>query len=210
MRPTSLLLNPSRPYMMELDSLYVIREPLNQISHCLIRHIHFTICHLASRLPSILHASCMVSYKDDLYKLLLVQVMAMPAVFVSAYSSKESFGDTIEIGVDVTHPMLVTLVVFPAATVVIRLAQHGEAIQGIQEHLLEMPTQDKLRALRDRAYIAKAERATLRAMIRTIGAVKTSLHNRMRDERHTRIEIERELALVQEELTQSRISHAQN
>ncbi|GKE48447.1 hypothetical protein Tco_1479705, partial [Tanacetum coccineum] len=146
----------------------------------------------------------------DLYKLLLVLVMAMPAVSVSAYSSEESFRDTIEIDVDVTHPMPVTSAVFPAATVVIRLAQHGEAIQGIQEHLLEMPTQDELRALRDRVYIVEAERATLRAMIRTMGAVKTSLHNRMRDERQTRIEIERQLALVQEELTQSRISHAQN
>ncbi|GJS53414.1 hypothetical protein Tco_0626776 [Tanacetum coccineum] len=151
----------------------------------------------------------MVSYKGDLYKLLLVQVMDVPAVSVSVDSSEESFRDTIEIGVDVTHPVPVTSAVFPAATMVIRLAQHGEAIQGIQEYLLEMPTQEELRTLRDRADIAEAERATLRAMIRTMGAVETSLHNRIRDERQTRIEIERQLALVQEELTQSRISHAQ-
>ncbi|GKD81910.1 hypothetical protein Tco_1348749 [Tanacetum coccineum] len=64
--------------------------------------------------------------------------------------------------------------------------------------------------MRDRAYIAKVERATLRATIRTMGAVETILRNRMRDERQTRIEIEYQLALVQEELTQSRISHAQD
>ncbi|GJU70530.1 hypothetical protein Tco_1256789 [Tanacetum coccineum] len=77
-------------------------------------------------------------------------------VFVD--SSEESFRDTIEIGVDVTHPVPITSAVFPAATMVIRLAQHGR---------------------------------------------------RNRDERQTRIEIEHQLALVQKELTQSRISHAQ-
>ncbi|GJW57161.1 hypothetical protein Tco_0103892 [Tanacetum coccineum] len=91
-------------------------------------------------------------------KLLLVQVMDVPAVSVFVDSSEESFRDTIEIGVDVTHPVPITSAVFPAATMVIRLAQHGR---------------------------------------------------RNRDERQTRIEIEHQLALVQKELTQSRISHAQ-
>nr|GEV22557.1 hypothetical protein [Tanacetum cinerariifolium] len=122
--------------------------------------------------------------------------MAAPAVSVSVDSPEESFGDTIEIGVDVTHPMPVTLVVFPASTVVMRLAQQGQAIRGIPERLLEMPTHEELRALRDRAYITEAERATLRAMIRTMGVVETSLRNCMKDERQTRIEIERHLALV--------------
>ncbi|GJV37815.1 hypothetical protein Tco_1410292 [Tanacetum coccineum] len=136
--------------------------------------------------------------------------MAAPAVSVSADSPEESFGDTTEIGMDVTHPMPVTLAVFPASTVVIRLAQHGEEIWGIQERLLETPTQEELRALRDRADIAEAERATLRATIRTMGVVEMSLCNRMKVERQTRIEIEHQLALVQEELTQSRISHRQD
>ncbi|GJX29917.1 hypothetical protein Tco_0237996 [Tanacetum coccineum] len=34
--------------------------------------------------------------------------------------------------------------------------QHGKAIQGIQEHLLEVPIQEKLRALRDRLDVAEA------------------------------------------------------
>nr|GEU99558.1 putative reverse transcriptase domain-containing protein [Tanacetum cinerariifolium] len=111
------------------------------------------------------------------------KVIVALAVSSSADSSEESFGDKIEIGVDVTHPVPVTSAVFPAATVVIRLARHGEAIK---------------------------EKATMRATIRTIWVVETSLRNRMRDERQTRIEIERQLALVQEELTQSRISHSQD
>ncbi|GJR22085.1 hypothetical protein Tco_0970612 [Tanacetum coccineum] len=122
--------------------------------------------------------------------------MTAPAVSVSTDSLKESFGETIEIGMDVTHLMPITLAIFLASTVVMRLAQHGEAIRGIQEHLLEVPIQEELRALRDRLDVAETERATLRAMIRTMGAVETSLCNRMRDERQTRIEIERHLALV--------------
>ncbi|GKC86427.1 hypothetical protein Tco_1142144 [Tanacetum coccineum] len=136
--------------------------------------------------------------------------MVAPVVSVSVDSLEESFGDTIEIGVDVTHHMPITLAVFPALTVVMRLAQHGETIRGIQERLLEMPTQEELRALRDRVDVVEAERATLHATIRTTGAIETSLRNCIRDKRQTRIEIERQLALVQEELTQSRMSYRQD
>ncbi|GKC32130.1 hypothetical protein Tco_1039424 [Tanacetum coccineum] len=55
---------------------------------------------------------------------------------------------------------------------------------------------EELRILRDRAEVAEAERATLRATIRSMGAVETSLRNCIRGERQTRIEIERQLALV--------------
>ncbi|GJV77018.1 hypothetical protein Tco_1508602 [Tanacetum coccineum] len=71
-----------------------------------------------------------------------------------------------------------------------------EAIQGIQQHLLEVPIQEELWAQRDRVDAVEVESASLRATIRTMGAVKTVLHNRMRDERQTRIEIERQLASV--------------
>ncbi|GKE85266.1 hypothetical protein Tco_1559008, partial [Tanacetum coccineum] len=56
---------------------------------------------------------------------------------------------------------------------------------GIHDHLLEMPTQEELRALRDRADVVKAERNTLRATIRTMGQSRR----------------------VFEELTQSRMSN---
>ncbi|GKE99771.1 hypothetical protein Tco_0023122, partial [Tanacetum coccineum] len=137
-------------------------------------------------------------------------VMDAPAVYVFVVSLEESFRDTIMIGMDVTHPMPITSAVFPASTVVMRLAQHEEAIRRIQKHFLEMPTQEELRALRDRVDVVEAERATLHATIRTTGAIETSLRNCIRDKRQTRIEIERQLALVQEELTQSRISHRQD
>nr|GEV31439.1 hypothetical protein [Tanacetum cinerariifolium] len=99
------------------------------------------------------------------------KVMAMPIILVTVDSYEESFRDTIDIGVDVIHLAPVTLVVFPAATVVMTLAQHGEAIRVIHEHLLEVPIQEELRALSDRVDIAKAESASLRATIRTMGIV---------------------------------------
>nr|GEW91785.1 hypothetical protein [Tanacetum cinerariifolium] len=71
---------------------------------------------------------------------------------------------------DVTHPMPVTSTVFPASTVMMRLDQHLEAI--IQEHLLEVPLQEEVWALRDRLDVAEAERATLRATVRMMGAVR--------------------------------------
>ncbi|GKE99752.1 hypothetical protein Tco_0023103, partial [Tanacetum coccineum] len=75
----------------------------------------FTTHHLASRLPSILYAFCMVSYKGDLYKLLLVQVMVAPTIPVSA---EENLKDPIEIRMDIVHPEPVTTVAFLAAAVV--------------------------------------------------------------------------------------------
>ncbi|GJU44885.1 hypothetical protein Tco_1202151 [Tanacetum coccineum] len=98
----------------------------------------FTMHHLASCLPSILHTSCMVSYKDDLYKLLLVHVMVAPTILVSA---GENLRDLIDIRMDIIHPELIAAVAFPAVTVVRTLARHGEVISIIQERLLEMPTQ---------------------------------------------------------------------
>ncbi|GJW51463.1 hypothetical protein Tco_0092814 [Tanacetum coccineum] len=125
---------------------------------------------------------------------------------VSTDSPKESFRDTIEIGVDVVHPVPATPVVFPTSTIVMRLAEHGEAIQGIQERLPEMPIQrweeikEELRALRERADMAETERITLRARVRSLEVGGTWLHGIVRDERKARARIERQLGLVQEEL----------
>nr|GEX53252.1 hypothetical protein [Tanacetum cinerariifolium] len=52
-------------------------------------------------------------------------IMVALAVSISTDSPDESFGDTIEISVDVTHPLPVTLAVFPVLTIVMRIAQHG-------------------------------------------------------------------------------------
>ncbi|GJX85270.1 hypothetical protein Tco_0336044 [Tanacetum coccineum] len=89
---------------------------------------------------------------------------------------------------DVIHPVPVASVVFPAATVVITLAHHGEAIRGIQEYLLGVPIQEELTALRFRVHVAEAENALLRAMIRTIEAIETVTRNH---ERLARMKIER-------------------
>ncbi|GJW38302.1 hypothetical protein Tco_0064147 [Tanacetum coccineum] len=113
----------------------------------------FTMHHRTSCVPFILHASCMVSYKDYLYKLLLVQVMAASNIPVSA---EENLGDPIDIRVDIIHPEPVAAVAFPAAAIVRTQAQHGEAIRGIQEHLLGVPIQVVLTALRFREDIAEA------------------------------------------------------
>nr|GFB93190.1 hypothetical protein [Tanacetum cinerariifolium] len=67
---------------------------------------------------------------------------------VTDWYSEENLGDLIEIRVDVVHLTPVDVVVFPATTVVRTLAQHGKAIRGIQEHLLGVPIQEELTALR--------------------------------------------------------------
>ncbi|GKD44269.1 hypothetical protein Tco_1268914, partial [Tanacetum coccineum] len=122
-------------------------------------------------------------------------------LFLSGDSSKGNFKDTIEISVDVIHPVPVSSVVFPAATVVMTLAQHEEAIWGIQEHLLGVPIQEELTTLRNRVDIVEAENASLCATIRTMEAIETVTRNH---ERLARIEIERQLALVQESHRQDR------
>ncbi|GKE66426.1 hypothetical protein Tco_1520587 [Tanacetum coccineum] len=114
--------------------------------------------------------------------------MATPTIPVPVDSSEGNFGDTIDIGVDVIHPVPVALVVFPAATVVMTLAQHEEVIRGIQEHLLVVPIQEELTDLRFRVDVAEAENASLRATIRTMEAIETVTRNH---ERLARIKIER-------------------
>ncbi|GKE79881.1 hypothetical protein Tco_1549881 [Tanacetum coccineum] len=162
----------------------------------------FTMHHLASYLPFIMHASYMVSYKDDLYKLLLVQVMAAPTVPVSA---KENLGDPIDIKVDIIHPELVAVVTFPAATVVRTLALHEEVIGGIQERLLKMPIlrwediEEELLTLRERANRAETKGITLRARVRSLELIETWLHGIVRDEREAREKIKHELGLIQDE-----------
>ncbi|GKB10617.1 hypothetical protein Tco_0844540 [Tanacetum coccineum] len=121
--------------------------------------------------------------------------MVAPADSVSVDSPEEGFRDTIEIRVDVIHPVPVTSAIFPASIVVMRLAKHGEAIQGIHERLLEMPTQrweeieKELMALREIIDMAKTEGITLRARVRSLEVVETRLHGIVRDEREARARI---------------------
>nr|GEX89465.1 hypothetical protein [Tanacetum cinerariifolium] len=114
----------------------------------------FTMHHLASRLPSILHAPCMVSYKDDLYKLLLVQVMIAPTILVS---TKENLGYLIEIRVDVVYPAPVAAVAFLTATV---------RWEDIEEELF---------TLRERAIRVVTKGITLFARVRSMEAFKASM-----------------------------------
>ncbi|GJS02825.1 hypothetical protein Tco_0319333 [Tanacetum coccineum] len=140
----------------------------------------FTMHHLASCLPSILHTSCMVSYKDDLYKLLLVHVMVAPTIPVSA---EENLEDLIDIRMDIIHLELIAAVAFPAVTVVRTLARHGE-----------------------RANRVEIEEITLRARVRSLELIETWLHGIVRDEREARERMERQLGLIQEELESLRRS----
>nr|GEW68706.1 hypothetical protein [Tanacetum cinerariifolium] len=146
----------------------------------------FTMHHLASCLLFILHVSCVVSYKNDLYKLLLVHVMAAPTILVSA---EENLGDPIDIRVDIIHPEPVAAVAFPAA------GGGGGAIRGIHEQLLGVPIQEELTALRFWVEIVETENASLRARIKTTEAIEKITHNR---ERQARVKIEQQLATVQE------------
>ncbi|GJX36211.1 putative reverse transcriptase domain-containing protein [Tanacetum coccineum] len=110
-------------------------------------------------------------------------------------SAEENLADPIDIRVDVIHPEPVAAVAFPAAAIVRTQAQHGEAIRGIQEHLLGVPIQEELTALRFRADIAEAENASLRAKIKTTEAIEKITRN---CERQARVKIEQQLAAVQE------------
>ncbi|GKA84686.1 reverse transcriptase domain-containing protein [Tanacetum coccineum] len=95
---------------------------------------------------------CMTAIFHDMVEDFM-EVMAAPTILVAADSSEGNFRDTIDIGVEVIHPVLVASVVFPAATLVMTLAQHEEAIHGINEHLLGVPIQEDLTALRNRVDI---------------------------------------------------------
>ncbi|GKE90696.1 hypothetical protein Tco_1571791 [Tanacetum coccineum] len=118
--------------------------------------------------------------------------MAAPAIHVSV---EENLRDSIKIRVDVVHPAPIAAIAFPAVTVVRTLAQHGEEIQGIQEHLLGVPIQEELTALRFRVDVAEVENASLRVTIRTMEAIEMVTRNH---KRLACIEIEHQLASVQE------------
>nr|GEW82042.1 hypothetical protein [Tanacetum cinerariifolium] len=111
--------------------------------------------------------------------------MTAPTIHVYA---EENIRDPNEIRVDVVHHVLVAVVAFLAATIMRTLAQHGEAIRGMQDHLLRVPIHEKLMALRFRVDTVAAENASLRATIRTTKAIKTVTRNH---ERQAPIEIER-------------------
>nr|GFC29706.1 hypothetical protein [Tanacetum cinerariifolium] len=124
--------------------------------------------------------------------------MAAPTIPVSA---EEHLGDPIEIRMDIIHLKPDVTVAFPAAAIVRTQAQHGEAIQGIQEQLLGVPIQEELTTLRFRLDIAEAENASLRSKIKTTEAIDKITRKR---ERQARVEIEQQLAAVQESQRQDR------
>nr|GEY89356.1 hypothetical protein [Tanacetum cinerariifolium] len=114
----------------------------------------------------------------------------MPTLPVSA---EKHLGDPIEIRVDIVHPAPVD--VFPATTMVRTLAKHGEAIRGIHGHLQGVPINEEMNALRFRMGMAEEENASLRGRIKTIEAIDTITR---RHEKMARMELERQLASVQE------------
>ncbi|GJX88665.1 hypothetical protein Tco_0340679 [Tanacetum coccineum] len=116
----------------------------------------------------------MVSYKDDLYKLLLVYVMDVPTIPVFTDSFEESFGDTIDI------------------RAVARDA-HTE-VEG------DWGGANDFESERERANRAELEGITLRARVRSLEVVETWFHGIVKHEREARASIKRQLGLVQEEL----------
>nr|GEX40177.1 copia protein [Tanacetum cinerariifolium] len=116
--------------------------------------------------------------------------MVAPTILVSA---EENLKNLIDIRVDTIYPEPIVSVAFPAAAVVRTQAQHVEAIRGIQEHLLGVPIQEELTALRFRVDITEANNASLRARIKTMEAIEKITRNR---ERQACIKIEQQLAAV--------------
>nr|GFB60375.1 hypothetical protein [Tanacetum cinerariifolium] len=117
-------------------------------------------------------------------------VMDAPTLPVSA---EKNLGDPIEIRVDIVYPAPADF--FPAATVVRTLAQHGEANRGVHVHLQGEPINEEMNALRFRMGMAEEENASLRGRIKTIEAIDTITR---RQEKRARMELEQQLALVQE------------
>nr|GEZ63914.1 hypothetical protein [Tanacetum cinerariifolium] len=95
--------------------------------------------------------------------------------------------------VDIIHPEPVAAVDFPAAAIVRTQAQHGEAIRGIQKHLLGVTIQEELTALRFRIDITEAENTSLCARINTTEEIEKITRNR---KRQVRIKMEQQLATV--------------
>nr|GEV26773.1 hypothetical protein [Tanacetum cinerariifolium] len=80
------------------------------------------------------------------------------------FSVEKNLGDPIEIRVDIVHPAPAN--VFPTATMVRTLAQHGEAIRGIHGHLQGVPINEEMNALRFRMGLDEEENASLRGQVR--------------------------------------------
>ncbi|GKC87407.1 hypothetical protein Tco_1148056 [Tanacetum coccineum] len=124
--------------------------------------------------------------------------MAAPTIPVSA---EENLGNPIDIKVDIIHQEPVAAIAFPTAAVVRTQAQHGEAIRGILEHLQGVPIEEEMSTLRFRMGMAEAENASLRGKIKTMEAIEMVTRSQ---EKRARMEMERQLASVQESQRQDR------
>ncbi|GKE75258.1 hypothetical protein Tco_1537299, partial [Tanacetum coccineum] len=127
-------------------------------------------------------------------------VMAAPTIPISV---EENLGDPIDIRMDIINPEPDAVVAFPAATVVRTLAQHGETIRGIHEHLIGVPIHEEVMALRFRVDIAEVENVSLSAKIKTTEAIGKITRN---CERQAHEKMERQLGLIQKELESLRRS----
>ncbi|GJZ74568.1 hypothetical protein Tco_0639033 [Tanacetum coccineum] len=97
-------------------------------------------------------------------------------------SVEENLRDPIDIRMNIIHPKPITVVAFPAATVV------GGDRGGAAD------------SERERASKAKTEGITLRSRVRSLELVETCFHGIVRDEREARKRLEHQLGLIQEEL----------
>ncbi|GJS88274.1 hypothetical protein Tco_0770910 [Tanacetum coccineum] len=136
-----------------------LKNPKKKVTPLLIPYGRFSkviIYYLASNNNIHRRPDSAVHHTGDDYILgnlkFVPRVMAASTIPVSA---EENLGDPIDIRVDIIHPEPVAAVAFPAAAMVRTQAQHGEAIRGIQEHLLGVPIQEELTALRFRADITE-------------------------------------------------------
>nr|GEV15902.1 hypothetical protein [Tanacetum cinerariifolium] len=97
--------------------------------------------------------------------------MDAPIIPISTNTSEGNFGDAINIGVDIVHPVPIVAVAFPTMTI------------------------EEMSTLRFRMGMVGAENASLRGKIKTMKAIETVTRSQ---EKRARMEIERQLASVQE------------
>nr|GEU30945.1 hypothetical protein [Tanacetum cinerariifolium] len=109
--------------------------------------------------------------------------MDAPTILVSVDSSEGNFGDAIDIGLDVDHPVPIAIDAFPAVTIVTILASLGKAIRGIHKYLQGVPIEEEMSTLRFRMGMAEVKNASLRGKIRTMEAIETITRSQKRGTR---------------------------
>ncbi|GJW74429.1 hypothetical protein Tco_0133799 [Tanacetum coccineum] len=85
-------------------------------------------------LPDMIHGSVIASKPKTMQDAIEIATELIDKK-ISTLAERQAENKRKLVGLDVVHPVPVTADVFPAVTIVVILASHGEAIRGIHEYL---------------------------------------------------------------------------